>query len=144
MRLFLVKKLQTLFYINFSNIFPILDNGEIGQQFEKSNLKSFLYPGTTLVTLSIVGKTPVENKMLNISANCHSSVTLISLQVCCQAQLIYLDQVKILCFVSLIYLQDLEKGVLSSAFQELREMFMRRIDILFFFSNCCKIIVKDI
>ena len=69
MRLFLVKKLQTLLYIIFSNIFSILDNIEIGRKFEKSNLESFLYTGTTLVTFSIVEKTPVKNEMLNISAN---------------------------------------------------------------------------
>ena len=54
---------------SFSNIFSILDNSEIGRSFEKSNLESFLYTGTTLATFSIVGKTPVENEMLNISAN---------------------------------------------------------------------------
>ena len=56
-----------LYISNFSNIFLILHNSEIGRQFVNPDLE--LHTGANLVTFSIVGKTPVENEMLNISAN---------------------------------------------------------------------------
>ena len=47
----------------------MLNNSEIDWYFEKSNLESLLYTGTSLFTFSLVGKIRAENNMLNISTN---------------------------------------------------------------------------
>lgn len=47
----------------------IMNNSKIAQQFEKSNLKAFLYSWTTFGNLNIVGKGFVESKMLVVLKN---------------------------------------------------------------------------
>ena len=47
----------------------IMNNSEIAQQFEKSNLKAFLYRRTTFGNLNMVGKGFVESEMLVVLKN---------------------------------------------------------------------------
>lgn len=47
----------------------IMNNSKIAQQFEKSNLKVFLYSWTTFGNLNIVGKVFVESEMLVVLKN---------------------------------------------------------------------------
>ena len=47
----------------------IMNNSKIAQQFEKSNLKVFLYCWTTFGNLNIVGKVFVESEMLVVLKN---------------------------------------------------------------------------
>ena len=134
-------------YITFSNIFSILDNSEIGRYFENFNLESFLHRGTTLATFSIVGKIPVENKMLNISANWLEILFLSNFNIFIGMLLgptdLFESSEGILFCVSDLLVGLRKKEFWCRLLKEIKEMVVRVIDISFcFFSNCCKIIVK--
>ena len=115
----------------------------------KSSIWSLLYTGAALANFSIVGKTPGDNEMLNISANWlkisfFSKFNIFIGMLLGLTDLFESSEDIIFCISNLLVgFRKKEFWVLKS--DEIREMFVWGIDSFFcFFSNCCKIMVKDI
>ena len=94
-----------------------------------------MYTGTTLATFSIVGKPPVENDILNISANWLQIAFLCNVNVFIEMPVGLTDLFEssediIFCISDLL----VGIGIWYLFFRKIKEMFVLRIDTSFVFS----------